>query len=138
MRLIKPAVLVRVSTAAINHHDQKQAGQERVYLAYTSTVLFIIGGSQDRNSNRAGNWKQELMQSPWRVLLTGLFPMACSACFLIELRTISAGMAPHTAVWVLSHQSLTKGCLSAGPYGSIFSIVVHPSFQMTLACVQLT
>jgi hypothetical protein len=32
------------------------------YLAYTSTSLLIIKGSQERNSNRAGMWRQELMQ----------------------------------------------------------------------------
>ena len=30
------------------------------------TALFIIEGSQDRNSNRAGTWRQELMQRQWR------------------------------------------------------------------------
>ena len=44
---------------------QKQVGEERVDLAYTSILLFIIKGSQDRNSNRAGTWRQELMQRPW-------------------------------------------------------------------------
>ena len=33
----------------MKHHDQKQHGEERVYLAYASTSLFIIEGSQDRN-----------------------------------------------------------------------------------------
>jgi hypothetical protein len=32
-------------------------------LAYTCTALFIIEGSQDRNSNRAGALRQELMQT---------------------------------------------------------------------------
>jgi hypothetical protein len=41
---------------------KKQVGEERIYLAYTSMLLFIIEGSQDRNSNRAGSWRQELMQ----------------------------------------------------------------------------
>jgi hypothetical protein len=40
---------------------KKQVGEKRVYLAYTSTTLFIIEGSHDRNSNRAGSWRQELM-----------------------------------------------------------------------------
>jgi hypothetical protein len=31
------------------------------------------------------------MQRLWRVLLTALFTIACSACFLIEPRTISLG-----------------------------------------------
>jgi hypothetical protein len=54
-------VLVRVTLSVMKLHDQKQAGEERVYLAYISTSLFIIKGSQDRNSNRAGTWRQELM-----------------------------------------------------------------------------
>jgi hypothetical protein len=33
---------------------KKQVGEEKVYSAYTSTSLFIIEGSQDRNSHRAG------------------------------------------------------------------------------------
>jgi hypothetical protein len=45
---------------------KKQVGEERVYLTYTSTLLFITKGSQVRNSHRAGTWKQELMQRPWR------------------------------------------------------------------------
>jgi hypothetical protein len=45
---------------------KKQVGEERVYSAYTSTLLFIIRGSQDWNSSRTGTWRQELMQRPWR------------------------------------------------------------------------
>jgi hypothetical protein len=45
---------------------KKQAGEERVYSAYTSTVVFITKGSQGRNTSRAGTWRQELMQRPWR------------------------------------------------------------------------
>jgi len=40
--------------------------EERVYSAYTSTLLFITKGSQDRNSHREGTWRQELMQRPRR------------------------------------------------------------------------
>jgi hypothetical protein len=43
-----------------------QVWEERVYLAHTSMLLFIIKGSQDRDSSRAGTWRQELMQRPWR------------------------------------------------------------------------
>jgi hypothetical protein len=45
---------------------KKQVGKERVYSAYTSTLLFITKGSQDWNSHRAGTWRQELMQRPWK------------------------------------------------------------------------
>jgi len=39
---------------------KKQVEEERV--AYISTLLFITKGSQDRNSNRTGTWRQELTQ----------------------------------------------------------------------------
>jgi hypothetical protein len=45
-----------------NIMTKKQVGEERIYSAYTSTLLFIIKGSQDRNSHRAGTWIQELIQ----------------------------------------------------------------------------
>ena len=53
------SVLVRVSVAAAV--TKEQAGEERVYSADISTSLFIIDGSQDRNLNREGTWRQELM-----------------------------------------------------------------------------
>ena len=59
------SVLVRVYKPAQNM-TKKQVGEERVYSAYTSTSLFITKGSQDRNLHRAGTWRQELIQRPWR------------------------------------------------------------------------
>ena len=56
-------LLVRVSTAATKNHGQINV-EERDYLACISTVLYIIKGSQDRNSNRAGTWRQKLIQRP--------------------------------------------------------------------------
>ena len=50
-------VSVRVSIPAQNTMTKKQVGEQRVYSAYTSTLLFIIKGSQDRNSHRAGTWR---------------------------------------------------------------------------------
>jgi hypothetical protein len=41
---------VRVTVAVIKHHDQSNLREERGYLAHTSIRLFIIKGSQDRNS----------------------------------------------------------------------------------------
>jgi hypothetical protein len=67
-------VLVRVYITAQNM-TRKQVEEERVYSAYTSTLLFITKVSQDRNSHRAGTWRQELMQRTWRVLLTGLLSL---------------------------------------------------------------
>jgi hypothetical protein len=42
-------VLVRVTVAVMKHHEQKQLGKGRVYLAYALTSLFTTEGSQDRN-----------------------------------------------------------------------------------------
>jgi hypothetical protein len=105
---VNPAALVGVSIAVMKHHDQKQAGEKRVHLAYTSILLFIIKGSQDRNSNQAETWKQELMQRPWRDGAYWLAPMACSAFFLIESRTTCPGIAPPTMGWALPNQSPIK------------------------------
>jgi hypothetical protein len=41
-------------------------GEERVNPASSSRALLIIKGSKDRNSSRAGTWRQELMHRPWR------------------------------------------------------------------------
>ena len=45
---------------------KRQVGEERVYSAFTSTLVFITKGSQDINSHRVGTWRQELMHRPWR------------------------------------------------------------------------
>jgi hypothetical protein len=50
----------------MKHHAQKQVEEERLYLAYTFISLLIIKGGQDRNSNRAGTWRQELMHRTWK------------------------------------------------------------------------
>jgi len=59
------AVSVRVSTAVTN--AVTELGEERAYLDYAYTALFIIERSQDRNSSRTGTCRQDLMQRPWRV-----------------------------------------------------------------------
>lgn len=80
---------------------KNQVGEERIYLAYTFLLLFIIEGSQGRNSNTAGFWRQELMQRLWSGANYWLAPMSCSVCFLIEPRTTSRGVAPPTIGWGL-------------------------------------
>jgi hypothetical protein len=46
----KLSVLVRLSIPGQNIMTKKQVGEERVYSAYTSILLFITKGSQDWNS----------------------------------------------------------------------------------------
>jgi hypothetical protein len=38
--------------------SKKKIGEKRLYLVYTSIMLFIIEGNQDSNSNRAESWRQ--------------------------------------------------------------------------------
>jgi hypothetical protein len=102
-----------------NAMTQKQVGEKRVHLAYTSISQSIIEGNQDRNSHGAGTWKQKPIQRPWRRMLTGLLPIAWSACFLIEPRTTSPGMAPPTMGWALPHQSVIKKMPSSLAYNPI-------------------
>ena len=63
---------------------KKQVGEERVYSAYTFTLLFITKGCQDWNSSRSGS--RSWCRGHGEMLLTGLLPLACSACSLIEPR----------------------------------------------------
>jgi hypothetical protein len=46
-------------TIAAEKHNEKQPGEEKVYLASIPQVTV-----QGRNSNQAGTWRQKLMQRP--------------------------------------------------------------------------
>jgi hypothetical protein len=75
-----------------NIMTKKQVGKERVYSAYSSTLLFIIKGSQDWNSNRLRS--RSWCRGHGGMFFTGLLPLACSACSLIEPR-LPAQRWPH-------------------------------------------
>jgi hypothetical protein len=63
--------------------------------------------NQDRNSNRAGTWRQELMRVHEGVLLTAFFIMVTQPVFFFsESRTTSPGIAPPKMAWALLYQSL--------------------------------
>jgi hypothetical protein len=70
---------------------KKQVGEERVYSAYTSTLLFIT--KDVRTGTQAG---QKAGADAEAMLLTGLFSLAFSPCFLIEPKTTSPEMVPLT------------------------------------------
>ena len=84
-------VLVMVTIVVMKYPGQKkQAREERVYLAYASQFI-IITINQNRNSNRAGTWRQGSCRGHGGVLLAGLLLMACSTHFLIEHRPPAQG-----------------------------------------------
>ena len=55
------------------HHDQEAFGEERVYSAYTFTLLFITKGCQDWNSSRSGS--RSWCRGHGEMLLTGLLSL---------------------------------------------------------------
>jgi len=61
-----PTGLVQVTTARMKRHDLRRLGEERVYFTHSSTEQVTIQSSEGRNSHRAGTWRQELIQRPWR------------------------------------------------------------------------
>ena len=74
---------------------KKQVGEERVYSSYTSILLFIT--KVVRTGTQAGQEAgadAEAMEECY--LLTGLLPLDCSACSLIEPKTTSPEVVPPT------------------------------------------
>jgi hypothetical protein len=59
------------------------------YLAYISTSWFITEGSQDRNSNRAGNLEAGLMQRSWRGAAYLLVPRGLLSLLSLSLSPLS-------------------------------------------------
>lgn len=102
-------VLVRVTVGVPKEQEQKQIGEERLYLAYTHHLLFIIEasvwtGSQTRQELGGKSW----YRSHGVMLLTGLFFMAYSPCFVIESRGTNPGMAPPTTNRNLPYSLIKK------------------------------
>jgi hypothetical protein len=58
---------------------KKQVGEERVYSAYTSTLLFITKGSQDWNSSQEAGADAEAMEG---CSLLACFPGLLSLLFV--------------------------------------------------------
>ena len=78
----------------------KQLGEERVYLASFSTSLLIIEGSQDRDSNKVGTWRQEKIKR----LCLALHGLLSLFFFFIEPRTPCPRVALHTMYQILPQQ----------------------------------
>jgi hypothetical protein len=87
----RPICLSQGFYSCINIMTKRQTVEERVYSAYTFAFLVITKGSQDWNSHRAGS--RSWCRDHGEMLVTGWLPLACSACFLIEPKTTSPGMA---------------------------------------------
>jgi hypothetical protein len=87
-------VLVRVSIPAQTSWPSSKLGRKGFIQLILSTLLFITKGSQDWNSSRSES--RSWWRGHGRMLLTGLLPLACSACSLIEPKTTSPEMVRTT------------------------------------------
>jgi hypothetical protein len=72
---------------------KKQFGEEWVYLAYTSMLLFIT--REVRNGTQAGQ-EQELMQRPWRDIFYWLASLGLLSLLSYRTKTTSPEMASPT------------------------------------------
>jgi hypothetical protein len=57
----------------MKHQDPRNLGRKG-FIQVTLPTLLFSEGSQDRNSHRAGTWRQELMQRPWKDAADRLVP----------------------------------------------------------------
>jgi hypothetical protein len=75
-----------------NIMTKKQLGWKGFIQLTLSTLLLITKGCQDWNSSRSGS--RSWCRGHGGMLLRGLLPLACSACFRIKSKTTSPGMVP--------------------------------------------
>ena len=115
-----------------NTTTKKQAGEERVYLAYISThCCSLLKEIRTRTHTGQDSGSRRWCRGHGRLLLSGLLHMACSACFLIEPNdTTQHGLGPPTLItnWENALQAYQGGISSTEALSSL----------MTLACVKLT
>jgi hypothetical protein len=113
---------------------KKQVGEEKIYLAYTSTLLFITKGGQDRSSHRVGTWRQELMQRPWRDVTYWLASPGLLS--LLSYRTQDC----QPRVGTTHNGSSPPWSLRKKPYNCISwrHFLKGGSFVITPACVKFT
>ena len=111
---------------------KKQVGEEKVYSAFISSLLYITKGSQDRNLEAAAD--AEALQGCCLLLAHhGLLS-------LLSYRTHDHQPRDGTTQHRLGPPpSITnfKRCSTTGFYGGIFSTEA-PSLVMTVACDKLT
>lgn len=69
--------------------------------AYTSKLQFLIRGGKE-------NWKQELMENPWRSTAYWLVPHSFLSLLSYKTQNHQSRMALPTVDWALPRQSLTK------------------------------
>lgn len=103
-------------------------GRKGLFHLTTLRLHSVTERSQDRSSRQepsGRNWSR----SPGEMTNTGWFPMAYSACFLLQPQTTYPGFAPPTMGWaiaVTNEERVPQGCLQVNLIGGIL-LTVEPS-----------
>lgn len=121
-KTLKPIILVWVAIAMMSQHHQKKFEGKRVYFAYAWP---ISEETEDRSSNMIETRWQELIQRPWRVLFTDLFPMTLLKLPLCTIQNLQLGIAPPTVDRALLHQSL----MNKVPHWLVYSQTLETLFK---------
>lgn len=108
VHIVKP-INIKSLITLMKYYDQKQLGEERVWLTFWITVHWGEP-RQGLKPSETGIWRQELIQRPkiaatYWLVSHGLFR------FFIKSGAISPDMAPSKTGWALPHQSLVKKML---------------------------
>jgi hypothetical protein len=82
----------------MKHQEYKNIGKKSVYLAYGCTLILSLEEVRTGSSAKQGPGGRSQKSHGGRYL-TGLLLIAFSACFHVECRTTSPGMAPPTLAW---------------------------------------
>jgi hypothetical protein len=65
-KCLQTACLSQGFYSCTQYHDQEASWGGKGLFSLHGHIAVHHQGSQHRNSHRAGTWRQELMQSPWR------------------------------------------------------------------------
>jgi hypothetical protein len=113
-----PVVLVWVTIAVMGRHDQKQLGEEKLCLAYTSTALFTSKENQTGTQVR-----QEPGGRSWCRVHGGVLP-SCLLSWLAQPAFLTNHLSwggPHPKMdWLFVYQLLIKKMA----YGLSYSLIL--------------
>jgi hypothetical protein len=57
---------LRVTIAVMKHHDKSKLGRKGLFGLHFQITVYHGRNIEDRDSSRAGIWRQELKQRPWK------------------------------------------------------------------------
>lgn len=93
--------LVRVAAAMVQYHDQSNLGRRGFLFCFHISDHHLK--ESGRNSKRAGTWRQELVQRPWRRVASWLAPHGLLSLLFYRTQDHQPKVAPTTIGWTILH-----------------------------------